>query len=151
MQLRFHCPHCDLPMLISRWESLENFSCPSCKRAIPTFVDAKAKQELELEHCLVCDCKQLFVQKSFNRNLGLGIVILGVILSFWTYGISLLVVAAIDLLLYWLLPPMAVCYRCDAEFRGFKKNPRFKLYNHLKAAHVKKQATYPGAEEAGEH
>ncbi|HCU24529.1 MAG TPA: hypothetical protein DF383_05885 [Deltaproteobacteria bacterium] len=138
-------------MLISRWETLEDFSCPACRRAIPTYVDEKAKQALEIEHCLVCDSKQLFTQKSFNRNLGLGIVAAGIVLSFWTYGISLIVVALVDLFLYKLLPPMLVCYRCDGEFRGFKPNPRFKPYNHLKAAHVKKQPTYPGAEEAEGH
>lgn len=151
MQIRFHCPNCDLPMILSRWESLDHLSCPNCEKLIPTYVDEKAKRDLEIDHCLVCDCKQLFTQKSFNRNLGLAIVVAGVIASFWTYGISLLVVAAIDFLLYRLLPPMMVCYQCDAEFRGFKKNPKFKLYNHLKAAHVKKQATYPGAEEAAGH
>src|SRR5262249_34650888 len=139
MQLRFHCPHCDLPMILSRWGSLEDLVCPVCRKPIPNYVDAKAKDRLELDHCLLCNCQQLFTQKSFNRNLGLGIVVVGIVLSFWTYGLSLLVVAAIDLLLYKLLPPMQVCYACDAEFRGFKVNPRFKLYNHLKAAHVKKQ------------
>jgi len=137
-------------MILSRWESLDPLVCPACRRPIRTYVDEQAKH-LELEHCLVCECKQLFTQKSFNRNLGLGIVVVGIILSFWTYGISLLVVAAIDFFLYKMLPPMLVCYACDAEFRGFKPNPRFKLYNHLKAAHVKKQATYPGAEEAQGH
>ncbi len=148
MQTRFHCPHCDLPMILSKWESFENFHCPQCQKKIETYVDEKAKADLELDHCLICNERQLFLQKAFNRNLGLAIVIVGVILSFWTYGISLLVVAAIDFLLYRFLPPMAVCYRCDAEYRGFKKNSRFKPFNHLKAAHVKKQETYPGAEEA---
>jgi hypothetical protein len=148
MELRFHCPHCDLPMRISRWETLEAFHCPACKRPIPIYARDENKKELILEHCLLCNGDKLFVQKAFNRNLGLGIVGVGVILSFWTYGLSLLAVALIDLYLYYSLKPMAVCYACDAEFRGFHNASRFKLYNHLKAAHVKKQATYPGAEEA---
>jgi len=135
-------------MLISRWESLENFSCPECKHAIPSYVQPENQRDLLIDHCLVCDCDKLFTQKTFNRNLGFGIVIVGIILSFWTYGISLLVVALIDFLLYRFLRPMAVCYRCDAEYRGFKIPSRFKAYNHLKAAHVKRQSTYPGAEEA---
>ncbi len=148
MELRFHCPHCDLPMRISRWETLEGFHCPACKQPIPSYVREENKQDLKLDHCLICDGERLFQQKAFNRNLGLGIVVVGVILSFWTYGLSLIAVGLIDLVLYYLLGSMAVCYACDAEFRGFKNSPRFKLYNHLKAAHVKKQETYPGAEEA---
>jgi len=151
VQIRFHCPHCDLPMRISRWETLEDFHCPACQVAIPTYVSEENKQDTTLNRCLVCNCDKLFQQKAFNRNLGLAIVIVGVILSPYTYAISLLVVALIDFLLYRFLPNMAVCYQCDAEYRGFKINPRFKLYNHLKAAHVKKQDTYPGAEEAAGH
>lgn len=148
MELRFHCPHCDLPMRISKWETLENFTCPECKNPVKTYVSEKNKQELVLDHCLICDCDKLFQQKAFNRNLGLAIVVVGVILSPWTVGLSLIVVAAVDLMLFYMLKPMAVCYSCDAEFRGFKNDSRFKAFNHLKAAHVKKQSTYPGAEEA---
>ncbi len=148
MELRFHCRNCDLPMRISRWETLEGFHCPQCQKPVETFVREENRREVKLDHCLICNSERMFQQKAFNRNLGLGIVVVGVILSFWTYGISLLVVALIDLILYLSLKPMAVCYQCDAEFRGFHNAPRFKLYNHLKAAHVKKQATYPGAEEA---
>ncbi len=147
MQILFHCPHCDLPMRISRWETLENFQCPACQKPIPTTIREENKKGLIIDHCLVCNCDKMFVQKAFDRNLGLAVVLVGIILSFWTYGISLLVVALIDLILYKTLKPMAVCYFCDAEFRGFKIPSRFKPYNHLKAAHVKKQATYPGAEE----
>lgn len=150
MQTRFHCPHCDLPMLLSKWQSFTNLTCPSCQRPIQTFLTPQTRISLTLENCLLCSSRHLFLQKSFNRNLGFAIVIIGIILSFWTYGISLLVVALIDLILYRFLPPMMVCYCCDAEFRGFKRNPRFKAYNHLKAAHVKKQPTYPGAEEASQ-
>ena len=137
-----------MPMRISKWETLENFSCPACKAAIPAYVRPNNRDQLELDHCLICDSERMFVQKAFNRNLGLVIVVVGIILSFWTYGLSLLAVAIIDLALYYSLKPMAVCYQCDAEFRGFKNASKFKLYNHLKAAHVKKQETYPGAEEA---
>jgi len=151
MQIRFHCKNCDLPMRISRWETLEDFHCPACQVPIKTYVSEENQKGLKLDHCLVCDCDKLFQQKTFNRNLGLAIVIVGVILSPYTIGISLIVVALLDFLLYHYLPQMGICYSCDAEFRGFKIDPKFKLYNHLKAAHVKKQDTYPGAEEAAEH
>ncbi|MCB1214993.1 MAG: hypothetical protein KDK66_05895 [Deltaproteobacteria bacterium] len=159
IQLRFHCPHCDLPMRLSRWDSLENLNCPSCQRNIPTYVDAKAKEQGLLDHCLLCNAKELFRQKLFNRNLGIGIVVFGVVISIllllfpaqspWLNPtVPILAVALIDLLLYWLLPSMLVCYACDAEHRGFQVTPNFKLYDHLKAARVKDEPTYPGAEES---
>jgi len=149
MQLRFHCKNCDYPMRLSRWESLEDFHCPSCGKVIPSFVDEKARQALEIDHCLICNSQELFKQKLFNRNLGVGIVVAGIIVSFFVAIplIPLLVVALIDLILYLVLPFMIVCYACDAEHRGFKVDPQFKLFDHLRAAKAKRQDTYPGAEE----
>lgn len=159
MQIRFNCPHCDLPLRLSRWKSFESLKCPRCQKIIETYVDEKAKKEHLLDHCLACDAGELFRQKLFNRNLGIGIVVVGVILSvfllffpaespWFNPTVPLIVVALIDVLLYRFLPSMIVCYVCDAEHRGFKVTQDFQLYDHLKAAKAKKEATYPGAEES---
>jgi len=66
----------------------------------------------------------LYVQKDFNRRLGLAIVLLGVLFSYHTYGLSLLVCAIIDFILYRVLPLVTVCYKCGAIHRGFVSNPR---------------------------
>ena len=42
-----------------------------------------------LEVCLACGSDKLYSQKDFNRKLGLAIVIVGAVLSPWTYGLSL--------------------------------------------------------------
>lgn len=138
-------------MRLSRWESLQNLTCPQCQKPIPTYVDEKAKQ-LQLDHCLACGSKDLFRQKLFNRNVGVGIVVLGVIASFFVVPpiLPLVVVGLIDLLLYIFLPFMIVCYTCDAEHRGFPVPKDMKHYDHLKAARAKSEPVYPGAEE-GEH
>ncbi len=148
MQIRFHCPHCDLPMRLSKWESLEALQCPHCEKSIPTEVDAAAKT-LVIDHCVICGGKELFRQKLFNRNLGVGIVVLGIIASFFVIPpvLPLVVVGLIDLILFLVLPYMLVCYRCDAEHRGFKVGETFKHFDHLRAARAKQQPTYPGAEE----
>lgn len=137
-------------MRISRWETLEDFHCPSCGVQIATYVDDEVKKDLHLDHCLLCNGKNLFKQKLFNRNWGVGIVVAGIIVSFFVSLpiIPLLVVGLIDLLLYLFLPFMVVCYNCDSEFRGYKMDPGLELFDHLKAAKAKKQPTYPGAEES---
>ena len=149
MQLRFHCLHCDLPMRLSKWESLEDLVCPRCQKAIPTYVDENAKAG-KIDHCLVCGGKDLFRQKLFNRNVGVGIVVLGVIASFFVIPpiLPLVVVGLIDFLLYVFLPFMIVCYACDAEHRGFTVPATMKHFDHLQAARTKQEPTYPGAEEA---
>jgi len=149
MQLRFHCPHCDLPMRLSKWESLEGLVCPRCQKEVSTRVSPAAK-EGKIEHCLVCGAKNIFRQKLFNRNFGVGIVVAGVIASFFVVPpiLPLLVVGLIDLFLYIFLPSMIVCYACDAEHRGFPIPERLKHFDHLRAARAKKAPTYPGAEES---
>lgn len=149
MQLRFHCPHCDLPMRLSRWESLTPLVCPACQKSIPTYVDDKARQEGKIDHCLICNGTQLFRQKLFNRNVGIAIVVAGVIASFFVDPpvLPLVIVAFIDFLLFVFLPYMIICYQCDAEHRGFPIPEVLKQYDHLRAAKAKNQPTYPGAEE----
>ena len=45
---------------------------------------------------------------------------------------SLFVAAAIDAVLYALLPEITVCYRCHAHFRGFARNPKHVAFDlHL--------------------
>ncbi len=150
MQIRFHCPSCDLPMRISRWETLEHFACPKCGEEIPIHLDPTAQEKLQLRQCPICESPDLFRQKAFNRNVGIGIVAAGIIVSFFVSLpiIPLLAVGLIDAVLYLWLKDMMVCYRCDAEFRGFKADASLEHYDHLKAAEAKKQPTYPGAREA---
>jgi hypothetical protein len=134
-------------MRLSKWESLEGLVCPRCHQSIPTQVDGEAKAG-NIEHCLICGAKNLFRQKLFNRNVGVGIVVLGVIASFFVIPpiLPLVVVGLIDLLLYIFLPFMIVCYACDAEHRGFPIPERLKQFDHLRATRAKKAPTYPGAE-----
>lgn len=49
---------------------------------------------------------------------------IGAALSPFTYGISLLVCLAVDLLLYLLTKEVTVCYRCGAIYRGVARDPR---------------------------
>ena len=73
--------------------------------------------------CLACHCPDLYLQKDFPRKIAIPIVIAGAIAVPWTFGISLIVVALIDFVLYQIVPTMIVCYRCHAEHRGYTKNP----------------------------
>jgi hypothetical protein len=64
--------------------------------------------------------------------LGLAIVVAGFAVStvFWAYYMPiaatavLLVSAALDLVLYYVVPDVTICYRCQSQFRGPGANPR---------------------------
>ena len=84
-----------------------------------------------VDRCAVCDCETVYVQKDFNRTLGLSIFIGGAIISLVLYGFEqvwlafavLLGCAAADGLLYKVLPHVTICYKCHAQYREFKGNP----------------------------
>ncbi|NBV51846.1 hypothetical protein EBR78_11600, partial [bacterium] len=62
----------------------------------------------------------LYQRKDFNQKLGIGLIVLGVVLAYFTYGLSLLLVTGIDWWLSKRIPPMGACYRCKSEFRNSK-------------------------------
>ena len=76
------------------------------------------------EKCPACESSHFYLQKDFNKILGCGIIIVGIIFVPMTYGLSLAVVAFIDLLLYNQVPDSIVCYKCKGEFFGIKVIPK---------------------------
>ena len=84
-----------------------------------------------VDHCAVCECPTVYVQKDFNRTLGMTIFIVGAVISLILYGFNhvwaafavLLGCAAIDGLLYKVLPDVTICYKCYAQYRRFTPNP----------------------------
>lgn len=77
--------------------------------------------------CPACGCKHLYVQRDFNRALGVGIVagaaLIGAIWSGFQGTmyplLGMLAVSTLfDAIVYSKLPPVVVCYRCLTAYRG---------------------------------
>ena len=85
---------------------------------------------VQFEECPICGCRRFFRQKAFPRVLGIGLVVIGALLVPFTYGVSLMVLALVDLLIYRAVPLMAVCYLCRAEFRGVPIPDRILPFRH---------------------
>jgi len=120
-----HCLSCKQFARIEVFEG-EPFYCPHCSNG---WGDLLSAQEV-FEHCLMCSCKQFYKQKDFNQALGCIIMLIGISLVPWTYGLSLAVFAFIDWLLHKKVPTIVVCYRCGSEFKGFKIPKRLKPFMH---------------------
>jgi hypothetical protein len=81
--------------------------------------------------CAGCGHDRLYVQKDFNRNLGLAIVIGGAAVSviFFALGyafysmLTLGLTALVDIVVYSLVGMVTVCYACHTIYRGFPRNP----------------------------
>jgi hypothetical protein len=90
-----------------------------------------------LTGCPQCGCRELFIRKDFPQKLGLAIVALAavafLVLAAWrsTFYIGvwiLIAAAAIDLVMYFFVPKITVCYKCRAEFRNSPINPNHHGY-----------------------
>ena len=94
-------------------------------------ISERVRRENVVERCVVCDCPQVYVQKDFNRALGVAIFAAGALLFLlfaWrnrlvegTLVWAVFVVA--DALLYKFLPDVTICYQCHAQYRQVTANP----------------------------
>jgi hypothetical protein len=87
--------------------------------------------------CVSCGHDALYVQKDFNRQVGMAIVGLGIVISIYFFARSrpiyamgaLAVTALVDFLAYFLVGEVTVCYSCHAIYRGFKRNPEHEPFD----------------------
>jgi hypothetical protein len=99
--------------------------CPKCGATPELALSVSLTEKRVVDRCPACQGEQLYVQRDFNQKAGLAIVVLGGALApFTPYYASLVVAALVDAALYALLPEITVCYRCQAHFRGFLRNPQ---------------------------
>ncbi len=120
----FECNSCHKPV-VAEYAQGRDILCPSCG----TTRVASLKEGF-FEICPLCSCRQFYIQKDFNRAAGCLIMLCGIILVPFTYGLSLPLFAFFDWLLYRRISTMIICYACGAEFRGFAVPPNFKEFLH---------------------
>jgi len=87
--------------------------------------------------CVSCGHDAFYVQKDFNRNVGIAIVGLGITSSIYFFARSqpllamaaLALTALVDLLAYHFVRDVTVCYSCHAIYRGFNRNPEHEPFD----------------------
>ena len=128
MELTYTCPRCEATGTVDRVEEAREVHCP-CGMSRP--LDPGACADGELRACPWCATADLYVQKDFPHGLGVGIVLAGFAIStvFWyrympvaALGV-LMATALLDLVLYYAVPDVTICYRCQAQYRGRGSNP----------------------------
>ncbi len=77
----------------------------------------------------MCGNQRFYLQKDFNARLGLGIFAIGVLLSYHTYFLSLLIATLIDFALYYFLKTVTICYQCRAIYRNFEIDPNHRGFD----------------------
>ncbi len=132
LEVRAQCDSCDAPL--GGRPRNGALQCAACGRRYPI-----GEAAVRLEQCPICGCRRFFRQKAFPRAVGIGLVVVGALLVPLTYGVSLMVLALADLLIYRLVPLMAVCYLCRAEFRGVPVPARVLPFRHHMAEGYEKR------------
>lgn len=123
MTLAYVCDACDAPVGIRLEAGSVAAGCPSCGRAAALSPDPAALAARRVDRCQRCGFDRLYVQKDFNRKIGLAVFVVAALLSVPTWGLSLVAATIIDFALYAILGDVTLCYACGAQHRGFGKNP----------------------------
>lgn len=140
--IEWRCPSCGRPVGQDLDAEAPRLRCPHCahrERVVDGGLDDGRLAD-PLPVCLACGSRRLYVQKDFNRKLGLAIVGVGAVASPWTYGLSLVACMLVDYGLYHLVPEITVCYGCDAIHRGFEHNPLHRAHDPLLAERYRDEA-----------
>ena len=85
----------------------------------------------------MCGNQEIYKKKDFPHGLGLALLTLACVASFFTYGwyekwltwAILIGTAAFDGLLYLLVGDVVVCYRCQAQYRRLPPGQEHKPFD----------------------
>lgn len=114
MRVRTQCRECGLGFG-AEIEPGRPLPCPNC--GVEREVAEEGWTTDAVSVCPVCGGEHLYRQRDFNRTLGCVLILIGIVLVPWTYGLSLIVLSGVDLVLYYALPFAVVCYKCDTVYR----------------------------------
>ena len=128
--IHFKCPGCETEVETAPL-TLDRLECPACSRKLDLRPTAVVRSGDMVDACAACGHDNLYIQKDFNRTLGLTIVVVGVLFSLFFFArnapayamLALVGMAAIDGLIYLVVGEVTVCYACHAIYRGFGPNP----------------------------
>ena len=133
MELRFFCPGCAAYNRMQDFKPAANCACAVCKKEIPLYPNEDLTARNQMTQCVLCGKTWFYHRRDFNKGLGCALLLAAILLSVWTYGISLIVAWLIDWALFKRLSRLVVCYVCDSEYKGFgTQAPDFDLHLHEK-------------------
>jgi hypothetical protein len=129
MELTFECPRCKATGTAALSEPPSEAVCRRC--GTTRALKSESIVHGRLENCPWCATTDFYIQKDFPEGLGLAIVTLGFVVStvYWYYErpipafAVLLGSALLDMVLFYKVPDVTICYRCLSQVRGRGANP----------------------------
>lgn len=125
------CPQCASSIEFYPAVNAKQVECSVCQFLLP--IDCSENLEKgNLDQCPVCKTFDFYCQKDFNRKIGVILFVLASIASFWTYGISFIVLYLLDFMLFQKLQWVVSCYKCSTLFRNIKNKDQINPFDHEK-------------------
>ena len=118
--IQFRCQSCEKPVEIEAGRGV----CRFCQKVYSLELPQLVKE------CVICHGSDFYIQRDFNRRMGIFIVVIGALLAVPTRGVSLIACVFLDVILYKVLPIVSICYHCQTIYRDFPKNTDHQGYDH---------------------
>lgn len=129
MMVTITCPNCGSAINVEAGKENQVAVCDVCQHKVTCHFDESHHQGI-VKSCVVCERKDFYQQKDFNRKIGVILFVIAAILSIWTYGISLVVLYLVDVFLFRKLKPIAICYKCQTIYRNAKNILEIPDFDH---------------------
>jgi len=138
LEITLTCSECGSGVHVKPTKDAENAQCDVCQNLIPIKFNEDHMNGV-VKDCPCCGRKDFYKQKDFNRKIGVALFVFGAlsVLVFefigvgfpWNYSVFL-ALAALDILLYFFVPLVVACYKCDTLFRGVSNIEDIHGFNH---------------------
>ena len=129
MEIQITCKECGSSVEVHPDQAASKVECGVCKHVMDVHFTPKHVEGV-LEECPVCSRQDFYKQKDFNRKIGVALFVVAAILSIWTYGLSLVALYLLDVFLFRKLAMVAICYKCQTNFRGVKNMAALPDFDH---------------------
>ena len=129
MEVQITCPGCGSGIEVHPDHNTPKVDCTICKHVMEVKFSSDHEAGI-LKECPVCTRQDFYKQKDFNRKVGVVLFVIAAILSIWTYGFSLVVLYLMDLFLFKKLSMVAICYKCQTNFRRVENMVEIRDFDH---------------------
>ncbi len=129
MQVQITCAGCGSGVTVVPSLEANAAKCDVCSHVTPLkFTNDHIHSHLV--DCPVCERKDFYQQKDFNRKIGVALFVVAACLVPWTYGLSLLALYLLDVFLFRRLSMIAICYKCKTIFRQIENIKEIREFDH---------------------
>lgn len=129
MRITFLCRRCYRPCHARARKEDTHLSCSSCGTVqYLRFTDSHLTINL-VNQCVVCGQGDLYIRDEPRKVIGLVSLLLGLVLAYWTFGISIVLGLLVFDHYVRKFPKVTICYHCYASYQNCRTAPMHKEYD----------------------